>query len=131
MAFTVLPPDKQTWAIPSWREGTDEVRTIIELPTLAKLEHSRAHLWRYSPGTIGRRHYQTIQEEVFVVLEGTLTVDLGDPAERHVLGPQGVVILEPETTIHLRNDSDDDLVFFAYGAPADRAAEILDDHPES
>lgn len=129
MGFTVLSPADQQWATPSWREGTDEVREIVELPALANLEHSRAHAWRYPPRTTGRRHFQLVQEEVFVVLEGALTVDLGDPAERHVLGPGSIIVLEPRTPIHVRNDGEADLVFFAYGAPADGSAEILDDRP--
>ena len=39
-------------------------------------------MWRYPEGAKGRRHRDLIQEETFVVLEGTLTMYLGDPPER-------------------------------------------------
>ena len=34
------------------------------------LTRSRANLWRYPPGSVGRRHIDPVQEEVFVVLAG-------------------------------------------------------------
>jgi uncharacterized cupin superfamily protein len=42
------------------------------------LSASRANVWRYPPGAQGKRHRDLGQEEVFVVLEGTLTVDLAE-----------------------------------------------------
>ena len=59
---------------------SDPARTASDISTAAELQHSRARLWRYPPGTLGRRHADHAQEEVFVVLAGTLTMHLGDPA---------------------------------------------------
>lgn len=125
MGYTVLTPDSQTFAPPSWRP--EDQREIVELPLVANLEHSRAHLWRYPPGTTGRRHFQTVQEEVFVVVEGEIVMSLGEEQEEHTLPARSLVVLEPRTPIFIRNDTDRDAVFFAYGAPADRGAEILDE----
>lgn len=73
---------------------------------------------------------EAAQEEVFVVLSGTLTVLLGDPPERFDLSPQSVVSAGPGTPIQLRNEGDEELVLFAYGAPPIAGqAEILDDIP--
>jgi uncharacterized cupin superfamily protein len=58
-------------------------RTVAGLSE--SLTQSRANIWRYPPGARGRRHADKAQEEVFVVVEGTLTVDLGEPPERHQL----------------------------------------------
>ena len=125
MGYTVLTPDVQSFAPPSWRP--DDERTIVEVPLAAELEHSRCHLWRYPPGTRGRRHFQTVQEEVFVVVDGEIVMSLGDDEEEHTLPRQSVVVLEPRTPIFIRNDSERDALVFAYGAPADRGAEILDE----
>ena len=125
MGYTVVTPEQQTFAAPSWRP--DDVREIVELPLLANLEHSRAHLWRYPAGATGRRHFQTVQEEVFVVVEGEIVMSLGEEGEEHTLAARSLVVLEPRTPIFIRNDSDSDAIFFAYGAPADRGAEILDE----
>ena len=129
MAYTVIRADEQVFEPPSW--GPEKFgRTLIELPLHASLRHSQANLWRYPPGARGRRHKEPVQEEVFCVIEGTLTMLLGDPPERFELSPPSLVVVEPGTALQLRNESEADAVFFAYGAPhqsSDYQAEILPD----
>ena len=68
-------------------------------------------------GALGKRHLDNGQEEVFVVLDGTLTVDLGEPPERHEVPRGGVLVVETGTILQLRNAGDEELVLFIYGAP--------------
>jgi mannose-6-phosphate isomerase-like protein (cupin superfamily) len=82
-----------------------------------RLAHTRAKFWRYPPGTRGKRHAERLQEEVFVVLEGNAAIDLGDPAERHELPRGSVCVVQPGTPLQLRNDGDEDVLFFIVGAP--------------
>ena len=42
------------------------------------MTQSRANLFRYPPGAVGRRHIDPMQEEVFVVMAGTLTIHMGE-----------------------------------------------------
>jgi quercetin dioxygenase-like cupin family protein len=92
------------------------------------LTQSRANVWRYPPGARGKRHADKAQEEVFVVLDGTLTVDLGEPPERHVLERGSVLVVQPGTILQLRNAGDEELVLFIYGAPPVReGADFFDD----
>ena len=94
------------------------------------LSESRANVWRYPPGAQGRRHRDLGQEEVFVVLDGTLTVDLGDPPERHEVSRGGVVVVERGTILQLRNAGDEEVVLFIYGAPPETGkSEFFDDVP--
>ena len=94
------------------------------------LQESRANVWRYPPGAKGRRHRDLAQEEVFVVLDGTLTIDVGEPPERHDVPRGGVVVIERGTTLQLRNAGDDELVLFIYGAPAETGkSEFFDSVP--
>ena len=79
------------------RPRDQPARLASDLTTAASLGQSRARLWRYPPGTRGRRHADEVQEEVFVVLSGTLTMLLGEPPERVELPPQSVVAVEPKT----------------------------------
>ena len=103
-------------------------RLASDLSTAAELQQSRARLWRYPAGTRGRRHADHAQEEVFVVLSGTLTMHLGDPPERVEIGPQGVVAVDPNTALQLRNEGDEEAVVFIYGAPPEQAgADFLED----
>ena len=92
----------------------------------AELSHAmtkaRANLYRYPPGAVGRRHIDPVQEEVFVVLEGTLTVHMGegDEPERHELERGSVLVVQPGTALQLSNTHDDELRLFAVGAPPER-----------
>jgi mannose-6-phosphate isomerase-like protein (cupin superfamily) len=95
------------------------------------LTQSRANVWRYPPGARGKRHADHVQEEVFVVLDGTLTVDLGEPPERHVLERGGVLVVQPRTALQLRNAGSEELVLYIYGAPpVSGGADFLDDIPD-
>jgi mannose-6-phosphate isomerase-like protein (cupin superfamily) len=127
MGYSVLRPEDQMFAAPSWRPD-EPVRRLVELPLHANLRHSQANLWRYPPGSRGRRHREPVQEEVFCVVEGTLTMLLGEPPEQFELPPRSLVIVEPRTPLQLRNESDADVLVFAYGAPGqspDYKAEVL------
>jgi mannose-6-phosphate isomerase-like protein (cupin superfamily) len=83
---------------------------------------SRANLFRYPPGSVGRRHIDPVQEEVFVVLDGTLTVHLGagEEPERHELARGSVLVVEPGTALQLSNRHEDELRLFIVGAPPER-----------
>jgi mannose-6-phosphate isomerase-like protein (cupin superfamily) len=108
--------DFEERSAPPGREG-DPARLASDLSTAAELQHSRARLWRYPPGTRGRRHADHAQEEVFVVLSGRLTMHVGDPPERVELEPESVVAVEPGTPLQVRNEGDEEVVVFIYGAP--------------
>jgi mannose-6-phosphate isomerase-like protein (cupin superfamily) len=105
-----------------------EPRRAADLTEALGLSQSRARLWRYPPHSVGRRHRDHVQEEVFVVVSGTLTMLLGDGPERVDLGPGGVVKVEPMTALQARNETDEEVVAFVYGAPPrQEGADFLDD----
>jgi quercetin dioxygenase-like cupin family protein len=111
MSFTAFLASELEWE----PRGDDSGRVIARLSD--SMTRSRANLWRYPPGARGRRHADNVQEEVFVVLDGTLTVDLGEPPERHELERGSVLVVQPNTILQLRNTGEDELVLFIYGAP--------------
>ena len=103
-------------------------RAQASLTDAVKLENSRARMWRYPARSRGRRHLDPDQEEVFVPLRGTLTMLLGDPWERVDVAPGGVIAVHPGTPMQARNETDEDVVFLAYGAPTEHGnAVFLDD----
>ena len=115
------PPAVEGQAPRSYAEITDE----------AELKNSRARVWRYPPKTRGRRHADKVQEEVFVVISGRLTMLLGDPPERVDVGPESVIAVEPRTPLQVRNETDEELVLYIYGSPAEQGgADYFDDVPE-
>jgi hypothetical protein len=129
MAFSVIRGDQLEFGHPSWRPE-DTTRQIVEVTRLAPLRHSRANLWRYPPGAESYRHVQLAQEETFVVLEGTLSMLLGEPPQVYHLPAHSIVVVEPLTPLKVMNDSDADVLFFVYGAPSDPSAEVVEDVPE-
>jgi quercetin dioxygenase-like cupin family protein len=124
MGFTIFRRSELEWT----PRGDDSGRTIAGLSDA--MTSSRANLWRYPPGARGRRHADKVQEEIFVVLDGTLTVDLGEPPERHELERGSVLVVQPGQILQLRNNGEDVLVLFIYGAPPEQAgADFFDDVP--
>jgi mannose-6-phosphate isomerase-like protein (cupin superfamily) len=114
--FRALTPDDYEW-ITRPHEAGEPARHVAELSEAAGFAHTRGNVWRYEPGAKGRRHRHSQQEEVFVVLEGTLTIYLGDPPERIDVPRGGVVRVSPGTALQSANHADEDLLVYAYGYP--------------
>jgi mannose-6-phosphate isomerase-like protein (cupin superfamily) len=114
MGYTVFQADELDFQ-PRAEEDPRSVASLSEA-----LHESRANIWRYPPGAKGRRHRDLAQEEVFVVLDGTLTIDIGEPPERHEVRRGGLAVIERGTILQLRNAGDEELVLFIYGAPPER-----------
>ena len=98
-----------------------------ELSDRAKFAHTRANVWRYEPGAKGRRHRHPHQEETFVVMEGTLTMHLGEPPERVEVQRGALIHVDATTPLQTVNHGTEDLLLYVYGHPPEDAhAEILD-----
>jgi quercetin dioxygenase-like cupin family protein len=124
VGFTIFQADE----LPFVPRDENDPRSVARLSDA--LAESRANVWRYPPGAQGKRHRDLGQEEVFVVLEGTLTVDLGEPPERHEVARGGVIVVERGTVLQLRNAGDEEVVLFIYGAPPETGkSEFLDPIP--
>jgi mannose-6-phosphate isomerase-like protein (cupin superfamily) len=91
------------------------------------MTRSRANLYRYPAGAVGRRHSDPVQEEVFVVLDGTLTIHMGegDQPEHHVLERGSVLIVQPGTALQLSNRHEEELRLFIVGAPPERGEAVF------
>ena len=116
MPYTVFHWDEQEWQ--PRREGDPRLFAGLS----ESMTRSRANLYRYPAGAVGRRHSDPVQEEVFVVLAGTLTIHMGedDALERHELEPGSVLVVQPGTVLQLSNRHDEELRLFVYGAPPER-----------
>jgi quercetin dioxygenase-like cupin family protein len=116
MPFDVVQAADLQWEEREAPEGT-EPRRHAQLTEAAKLTQSRARMWRYPAGARGRRHADPDQEEVFVPLRGTLTLLLEDPPQRVDVEPGGLVAVHAGTPLQVRNETAEEILFFAYGAP--------------
>ena len=112
MGYAVFQRGELEFGTPS---AGDQRRGIVRLSEA--MSQMRANLWRLPPGTRGRRHAERVQEEVFVVLDGTATLALGDPAERVELASGSIAVVEPGTAIQVLNDGGVDARVLIVGAP--------------
>jgi mannose-6-phosphate isomerase-like protein (cupin superfamily) len=119
--YTVFHADELEWR--PRREG--DPRLAAELSDA--MTQSRANLFRYPPGAVGRRHIDHVQEEVFVVLAGTLTIHMGEDGavERHELAAGSVLVVQPGTALQLSNRGDEELRLFIVGAPPERGETVF------
>src|SRR4051794_15042206 len=78
-----------------------------------------ARLWRLKPGQASTRHRHRTQTELYVVLEGTGRMRVGD--ELHTLAPLSAVLVEPREVRQVFNDTSEDALWLVVGAPQEAA----------
>jgi len=78
-----------------------------------------ARLWRLRPGQASTRHRHRATTELYVVLEGTGRLRVGE--DLLTLAPLSAVLVEPETLRQPFNDTDADQLWLVVGAPAEPA----------
>lgn len=123
MGYTIFRPGECEFQA---AQRGDQRRSLVALS--GALHAMRANIWRLPPGVRGGRHLERAQEEMFVVLEGTATLLLGDPPERVELPCGSVAVVETGTGQQLRNESDAETVVLIVGAPPEQGqAEHLPD----
>jgi uncharacterized cupin superfamily protein len=123
MGYTIFRSDELEFQAP---QRGDQQRSLASLS--GALHNTRANIWRQQPGARGSRHIEHAQEEMFVVLDGTATLFLGDPPERVELPRGSVAVVETGTALQLRNESKAEIVVLIVGAPPEQGkAEHLPD----
>jgi uncharacterized cupin superfamily protein len=78
-----------------------------------------ARLWRLRPGQASTRHRHRAEHELYVVLEGTGRIRVDD--ELLTLEPFSAVLVEPDDTRQLFNDTEADALWLVVGAPPENA----------
>lgn len=126
MPFRAVSPRDLEWITRPHAEG-EPARHVAELSDVAGFAHTRANMWRYESGARGRRHRHPQQEETFVVLDGALTMYLGEPPQRVEVERGGLVHVDAGTPLQTVNDGTVELLLYVYGyPPEDEHAEFLD-----
>ena len=74
-----------------------------------------ARMWRLEPGQASTKHRHFEQVELYVLLEGTGRVRIGD--EVLTLEPLSAMLVEPETVRQLFNDTEADALWLVVGTP--------------
>jgi mannose-6-phosphate isomerase-like protein (cupin superfamily) len=110
--YRVFRRDEVEFTRPS---AGDQSRGIVRLSDA--LTSTRANIWRLPAGARGRRHRELIQEELFVALEGTATLRLGEDGEPVALPAGSVAVVQAQTPLQLTNEGPHDAVVLVVGAP--------------
>ena len=87
-----------------------------------------ARLWRLAPGQASTKHRHVDTTELYVVLEGTGRMRIGD--EVHTLAALSSVLVEPAVVRQIFNDLDEDALWLVFGTP-NEAANTLEMSPET
>jgi quercetin dioxygenase-like cupin family protein len=93
----------------------------LEARTLA------ARMWRLAPGQASTKHRHFTQSELYVVLEGSGRIRIGDDV--HTLAPLSSALVEPDEVRQVFNDTGADALWLVVGAPQE-AANTLEMTPE-
>jgi hypothetical protein len=91
VAYTVLRAEEQVLERPNWRPE-EPMRRIVELPLHAPLPPLAGQSLALPARVARSATSRTFQEEVFSVVEGTLTMLLGEPPERFELPARSLVV---------------------------------------
>ena len=114
MAFKVLKKDEAFWR-------RSNQMGVLNTDLAKQLEASEfgARLWRLEPGQASTRHRHRTTEEFYLLLEGTGKMRVDD--ELIVLEPMDSVVVEPASFRQMFNDTGEDQLWFAAGAPQELA----------
>ena len=103
-----------------WRPSNQMKVLNTDLGRQLETQALGARLWRLAPGQASTRHRHAVQEELYVLLEGTgrIRIDGADPL---TLGPLDVLVVEPRSVRQIFNDTGEDALWLVVGAPPEAA----------
>jgi quercetin dioxygenase-like cupin family protein len=78
-----------------------------------------ARLWRLHPGQASTKHRHRQTRELYVLLEGSGRIRIGE--EVFTLDPLSSLLVDPEEVRQLFNDTDADQLWLVVGAPPEAA----------
>ena len=98
-----------------WRPSNQMGVLNTDLAKQLESTELSARLWRLAPGQASTRHRHFNETELYVVLEGTGRMRVGD--ESLTLAPLSAVVVDPATLRQVFNDTDRDALWLVVGAP--------------
>jgi uncharacterized cupin superfamily protein len=102
-----------------WRPSNQMGVLNTDLGRQLGAETFGARLWRIAPGQASTRHRHYETTEIYVLLEGSGRIRIGD--EVLTLGPLDSLLVEPDTVRQPFYDTDADALWLVMGAPPEAA----------
>ncbi|MGH2898079.1 MAG: cupin domain-containing protein [Solirubrobacteraceae bacterium] len=115
MTARVLHADDAFWR-PSNQMGVlnCDLGAQLQADTLA------SRFWLLEPGQASTRHRHVTQTELYVVVEGTGRMRIGDD-EPLTLAPRSSLLVEPDVVRQVFNDTDEPALWLVVGTPRELA----------
>jgi quercetin dioxygenase-like cupin family protein len=107
-----------------WRRSNQMKVLNTDLGGQLEASELGARLWRLEPGQASTKHRHPKQEELYVLLEGTGRIRIGD--EVLTLEPRASLLIEPSEVRQLFNDTDSDQLWLVAGAPRESVTSTLE-----
>ena len=102
-----------------WRESNQMKVLNTDLAKQLESNHLGARLWRLKPGQASTKHRHLDQEELYLVLEGTGKIRVGDELLELEVGD--TLLVDPPDVRQVFNDTDADALWLVVGAPPELA----------
>jgi quercetin dioxygenase-like cupin family protein len=102
-----------------WRPSNQMGVLNTDLAKQLGAEHLGARLWRLHPGQASTKHRHRLTEEIYVVLEGTGRLRVGD--DLLTLTPLSTVCVDPDSIRQVFNDTAADQLWLIFAAPPEPA----------
>jgi quercetin dioxygenase-like cupin family protein len=120
VSYRVLPA-----ADAYWRPSNQMKVENTDLAKQLEAENLGARLWRLKPGQASTKHGHFDQEELYVVLEGTGRMRVGEE-EPLTLEPLSAVLVSPEEVRQVFNDTESEALWLVVGAPRETVTSTLE-----
>lgn len=102
-----------------WRPSNQMRVSNTDLGRQLGSEELGARLWRLAPGQASTQHRHAQQVELYVLLEGTGRVRVGEDVL--TVSPLSALLVEPRHVRQLFNDTDADALWLVVGTPVEAA----------
>lgn len=102
-----------------WRPSNQMGVLNTDLAKQLETDSLGARFWRLGPGQASTKHRHFQQTELYVVIEGTGRIRIGD--ESMTMPALSSLVVEPATVRQLFNDTDAETLWLVVGAPAEAA----------
>jgi quercetin dioxygenase-like cupin family protein len=102
-----------------WRPSNQMGVLNTDLAKQLEARSLGARLWRLAPGEASTKHRHTTQTELYVVLEGTGRIRVGD--ELFTLDALSSALVAPAEVRQIFNDTDADALWLVVGTPPELA----------
>jgi mannose-6-phosphate isomerase-like protein (cupin superfamily) len=107
-----------------WRPSNQMQVQNTDLGVQLEADAIRARFWRLRPGEASTKHRHETQEELYVVLEGTGRMRVGE--ELLTLEPHSSVIVSPDEIRQIFNDTEAESLWLIAGAPPEAVTSTVE-----